>query len=217
MSPARKFRIGYCSLHSAYPSVKAGRIIQLESALERDYACLLEFDQAVASYMEQPVTLSYQVPTENKQRRYTPDFLVHYVDEQPTQLVEIKYRADLRAHWTEYKPKFRAAQQYAASQGWLFTIYTEEEIRSPYLQNARFLLRFQSPPAVIRQEYVDLLLEAIEKLDETTPAEVLLVIFQDANRRAELLPTLWYLLSKGLIGCNLFQPLTMSSSLWALE
>lgn len=217
MEPTRPIGISHsAALRAILPSTKTGRLVQLESALERDFACLQEFDRYVAQYVEQPVRIEYQSPGTARLRYYTPDFLVRYVDERPPMLVEIKYRADLQAHLAEWKDKFRAAKHYAEAQNWNFCIYTEAEIQTPYLANAKFLLCFQPRSGTLREEYFHLLLTVIAALDETTPAEVLAVAFQDPDRRAELLPTLWYLISQGLVGCNLFQPLTMSSSLWHL-
>lgn len=191
-------------------------MVRLESALERDFACLQEFDRFVLDFVEQPVSIDYQSVGSSRSRRYTPDFLVRYIDERPAMLVEVKYQTDLRAHWEEWKDKFRAATRYAVARGWVFRIYTDAEMHTPYLVNAKFLLRFQSPAEALNEAYFHLLLTLIEALDETTPAEVLAVAFQDPDRRVELLPTLWYLVSQGLVGCNLFQPLTMSSPLWHL-
>jgi hypothetical protein len=54
-------------------------------------------------------------------------------------LYEVKYRDDLRAHWQDYRSKFKAARRYACTQGWVFRLITEREIRTPYLKNATFL------------------------------------------------------------------------------
>ncbi|OGX91501.1 heteromeric transposase endonuclease subunit TnsA [Hymenobacter coccineus] len=215
MQPTRKIGKSHSALRAVHPSVKNGRVVQLESALERDFCCLLEFERDITSYVEQPVAIDYVL--NGRSHRYTPDFLIHYVGEKPGVLAEIKYRADLRAHWAQLKPKFRAAKRYASAQGWEFRLYTEAEIQTPYLDNVKFLLCFRAPASALRREYAQLLLEAMAQLDESTPAEILLVAFQDADRRAELLPVLWHLVSSGQIGCNLFQPLTMRSPVWSID
>lgn len=215
MKPTRQIGRSHRSLRGSHPSAKTGQLVQLESALERDFCCLLEFDLAVLDYVEQPLPIEYEEA--GRKRRYTPDFLVRYGPAKPALLVEIKYRADLRANWARLKPKFRAAKHYAAVAGWEFRIYTEAEIQTPYLNNVKFLLRFRAPATTLRPELSELLLEIMVQLDESTPAEMLLVAFRDADRQAELLPVLWHLVSTGLIGCNLFQPLTMSSQLWSID
>lgn len=215
MQPVRKIIKSSRSLRGSHPSTKTGQLVQLESALERDFCCLLEFDSAVLSYVEQPVTIEYKL--EGRLRRYTPDFLVHYTIERSPILAEVKYRADLRAQWTQLKPKFRAAKHYAAAKGWEFRLYSEAQIQTPYLLNAKFLLRFCMPMTTVRPAYELLLLEIMAQLGESTPTELVLVAFQDPDRQAELLPVLWYLVGKGRIGCNLYQPLTMRSLVWSVD
>lgn len=213
--PTRKIGRSRSALRSFYPSVKVGRMVHLESGLERDFCLLLEYDCNIVRYLEQPVRIHYTLNGEAK--HYTPDFLIHY--QNPSYLpvlAEIKYRADLRRKWTEYKPTFKAAKQYAQTQGWLFKIYSEVEIQGVYLNNVRFLLPFQRHSSRIKQEYVNMLLEMITAIDETSPEELLLIAFQSEHRRADLLPSLWHLISRGLIGCNLYDKLTMQSPIWAL-
>ena len=214
MEPVRKIGTSHRSLRAFHPSDKNKRLIQLESALERDFCCLLEFEVEITSYVEQPVTVEYLVAEHS--RHYTPDFLIRYLDERPAVLAEIKYRADLRENWAEYKPKFRAAQRYAASRGWVFRLYTEVEIQNCYLDNVKFLLRFRSfhqpPPAAFAQR----LLQVLAQQGESTPAALLALASEEVARQAELIPTLWQLVGKGMIGCNLLRPLTMNSPVWHL-
>ena len=215
MLPVRKIGRSHSSLRAVHPSAKTGQLVHLESALERDFCCLLEFGLDIVSYVEQPVTIEYNL--EGKSRRYTPDFLVFYASEKPAVLVEIKYRVDLRSSWAQLKPKFRAAQHYAADKGWEFRLYTELEIQTPYLQNAKLLLRFKDPFLPVRPEYRQLLLNTMSKLNTSTPAELMSVACGDEKRRAELLPVLWHLVSWSLIGNDLFQPLTMQSKIWSMN
>lgn len=214
MEPVRKIGTSHRSLRAFHPSDKNKRLIQLESALERDFCCLLEFEVEIVSYVEQPVTIEYL--SAELQRHYTPDFLIRYLDERPAVLAEIKYRADLRENWADYKPKFRAAQRYAASRGWVFRIYTEVEIQTSYLDNVKFLLRFRSfhqPPPVA---FAQLLLEVLAKQGTSTPTALLHLASEETTRQAELIPSLWQLVGKGIIGCNLSRPLTMNSPVWHL-
>lgn len=213
--PVRKIGRSRSSLRAVHPSAKTGQLVHLESALERDFCCLLEFGPDVVRYVEQPVTIEYN--SEGRARRYTPDFLIFYEGEKPAVLAEIKYRVDLRKNWIQLKPKFRAAQHYAADKGWEFRLYTELEIQTPYLQNVKLLLRFKDPFLPVLPEYCQLLLETLSQLNTATPAELILVVFSDIERRAKLLSVLWHLISRGLIGCDLFQPLTMQSKIWSMD
>ena len=83
---------------------------QDESALERDFVMLSTFIDATAEIVSQPVTLSFQ--EDSMQRRYTPDYLVHWSDGR-SELVEVKYRADLRAYWRGLRLGFEIASTWA--------------------------------------------------------------------------------------------------------
>ena len=215
MKPVRKIGMTYRSLSAIQPSEKNSRVVRAESALERDACCLLEFDPNVTEYVEQPLTIRYVEL--GKTRRYTPDFFVRYATTKPAQLIEIKYAQDLRANQAQFASRFMAAKQHAEAEGWDFNIWTEAEIQTPYLKNAKFLLRFRSPTLCVRSEYRHLLLELVAQLSRTTPAEVLTVAFESPQKQAELLPALWYMVSTAQLGCDLSEALTMHSSIWCMH
>jgi hypothetical protein len=199
-------------------SRKNDRMTGFESSLERDFLLILDFDRRVERYEEQPVIIEY-ISSEGRSRTYTPDVLVYYLqdltgcDMSPL-LCEVKYREDLFANWKEIKPKIRAGRSYARAKGWRFKIITEREVRTPYLDNVRFLRQYRR----IEANDVDtrLLLDTLREVRETDPESVLAAIHQDKVRRAELLPTLWFLLTDGQIEADLTQPLTMRTRIRVL-
>lgn len=200
-------------------SRKNGRMTGFESSLERDFLLLLDFDPKVARYEEQPVRIEYADATGHR-CTYTPDVLVYYhdgpaasADTRPL-LCEVKYRDDLFAKWKEYKPKFRAGRAHAREQGWRFQIVTEREVRTPYLDNAKFLRPYRSIEA--DENDMRLLLDTLRGMGEANPESVIAVIHQDRMRRAELLTVLWRLLADGQITADLSQPLTMLTRIRAL-
>ncbi len=114
-----------------------------ESALERDFVTLASFVDAGAVVTAQPVTIRFE--DEGKQRRYTPDFRVDWSDGR-SDIVEIKYRADLRAGWSRFRPAFASARIWASSNGARFRIATERGIRGPRLEAAKRLLPLRNAP-----------------------------------------------------------------------
>jgi len=215
MKPTRKIGRSHRSLRAIQPSAKTEQPVQLESSLERDFCCLLEFDSDVVKYVEQPVIIKYLL--QGRTRRYTPDFLIHYKNAKASVLAEIKYQADLQANHLELRPKFEAAEEYAAAQGWKFCIYTEAEIRTAYLKNVKFLLHFRNFQIISHEEQVQKLLAKLDDLGKSTPMEVLAQNFSNNNNGAKTLELLWCLVEKGFIGCNLLQPLTMQSDIWRID
>lgn len=191
---------------------------QYESSLERDLLDLLSFDLNVCSLEAQPLTIHYAGP-DGGLRPYTPDLLVRYrrdvipAVESPDLLVEVKFRDEYRERFHELKRRFRAARQYAREQGWRFCVLTEREIRTPYLENARFLRPYRNNPNDSECERA--LLDQIAVRGETAPAD-LLQSFSDDLDRARHLSALWKLIAEFRIGIDLQQPITMRSRLWAL-
>jgi TnsA endonuclease N terminal/TnsA endonuclease C terminal len=192
--------------------------VAFESALERDLYVLLDFDPSVAHFEEQPVTIAYQDPV-GVNRSYTPDVLVHYIPALRGQwahrsvLYEIKYRDDLRTHWHEYRAKFQAARRYARSQGWVFQLITEREIRTPYLKNVKFLRQYRDRRFDSGDGHQ--MLAILAERGETEPETLLALLSSDRWERARLLPVLWRLIAIRQVGADLTVPLTMSSRIWS--
>jgi TnsA endonuclease N terminal len=194
--------------------------VQFESALEKDLFTLLRYQQHVTrevrSFEEQPLRIDY-LGAAGQPRHYTPDALVHYQDGRPTELTEVKYRADLRKKLADLRPGFRAAQALCAERGWVFRVRTEYSIRTPLLAHAAFF------PAYLGRTHqpddVRLVLGEVQRQGNTTVGAVLDVLApirmpdgrlyaldQDALRRATLLSVLWTLVAHGFVLLDLSTP-----------
>lgn len=208
--PVRKIGITNRSVSGIVPGT--GRY---ESSLERDLMELLRFDYSVESTVPQPVTVPY-VTRNGGAGEYTPDGLIYFEPELalPPVLYEVKYRRDFRDSWKELLPKFRAAKEFALNQGWQFEVYTEKEIRTPYLQNAKFLLRYKNQ--AISKENASHILTYLEDLKTTDPQVLLHAMCYDKDNQALFIPVLWHLIANGYVGCDLDSPLTMTSKIWTL-
>src|SRR6218665_1814150 len=171
-----------------------------ESALERDFMLLLDFDLAVDVY--------------------TPDGLVEWRkdlrphDARPL-LVEIKYREAFHGEWRAWRERMRAARRHADERGWQVLVITERDIRNPFLDNARFLLPYRRRPGPPQTD--QWVLDKLSELIESTPQELFESLYQDKWNRAALIPVIWCLLAERRIGCDLTEPLTMQSTLWTLR
>ncbi len=124
-----------------FPSVRQGRTIYCESSLEFNYAHLLEFDQNVLSYQEQPLTLTYFL--EGKAHRYTADF---QVDSRASRdLVEVKPTEDCAS--PENQRIFRAVKSAANKRGYGFVVADGDQIgRQPRLSNIKLLWKYARTP-----------------------------------------------------------------------
>lgn len=218
--PVRRIPKNYRSLTGLVPNSRTQSMTAFESSLERDFLQLLDFDPDVEFYEEQPVKITY-ADSKGRRRTYTPDVLVRYrsgplqVRYPKTLLCEVKYRDDLRQHWQDYRPKFRAAQRYARQQGWRFRLVTERHVRTPYLANVKFLRSYQA--MAINASYRTQILNALVICEATNPASLLPALSPDRWQQAAILPTLWQLIALRQIGTDLRQPLTMQSRIWLKE
>lgn len=212
----RKIPKNYRNLTGVAASVKSKGAF-FESTLERDCLTLLDFDSNVIAYDVQPVAIDW-VDDNGKKRVYTPDVLVKYrhkgcsFSNKDNVLYEIKYRSDIEKNWDELKPKFKAAFNYARKMGWRFKILTEVEIRTVFMENARFLLPYVNNGG--DDSHIELLVHNLLNMRQCSVESLLKAIFNDKWARAELIPTLWYLLGINHIKTDLNLPLNMSSEIW---
>jgi len=212
--PVRIIPKNYRSLTGLVSNTRTQSMAAFESSLERDLLVLLDFDPDVEFYEEQPLTITY-ADERGRRRTSTPEVFVRYridplqAKPNPPLLCEVKYRDDLRQHWTDYRPKFRAAGRYARQQGWRFRVVTERHIRTPYLANVQFLRSYQA--MAINASSRTWLLNTLLELGETNPANLLTAMAHDRWQQAQLFPTLWQLVATRQSATDLRQPLTMQS------
>lgn len=187
-----------------------------ESTLERDFMLLMQFDAAVDYYTPQPLTMPYR-GADGLTHKYTPDGLIEWRsdrilhDSRPV-LVEIKYREAFQGEWRKWRALKRAAQEYAKDRGWHFQIYTEREIRTPFLDNVRFLLPYMRRTSA--PEIESWIIENLVEIIESTPRELINLLYRDRWNQASLIPVLWRLLAERRISFDITQPLNMQSPIW---
>lgn len=235
--PLRARRIGpsAVSLTGAFVSVKDQLHKAFESPLERDFLAILDFDWKVSAFYDQPVRVNY-TDAAGVPRHYTPDVLVYWRrDLKPARwmrplLAEIKTKRDLAGAAGKYDERFAAAEAYAKSRGWEFRVLTEQHIRTPYLQNARFLRRYREEShnfldcglleralGVFETEAAPAgeLIEEAARMRAADPDYFIPVPVDDLEAKARLLNSLWYMVATGLLGADLVdEPLTMASMIW---
>lgn len=206
----------YRNLTGLAPSEKSNDAF-FESTLERDFLTLIEFEQNIQSYEVQPVQIKWW-DEDGKQRKYIPDVLIQYFPNQcsyssfDTILCEVKYRSDIKKNWDILKPKFKAGIRYAKSRGWRFKLFTESEIRSDYMENARFLLPYYH--CQLDESHEALLLDKLRSMRECTVEQLVIAIFKDKWAQAELIHSVWHLVASRRVATDLSLPLTMSSRIW---
>jgi TnsA endonuclease N terminal/TnsA endonuclease C terminal len=187
-----------------------------ESTLERDLMEMLRFDQGVLRVSPQPLKIEFLGP-DGQPKVYFPDGLIEFKPELGMRpiLYEVKHRQDFRKNWKVLIPKFRAAKRYCADHGWQFEVYTEREIRTPYLNNVKFLYPYRE--RAVPEPIANWILQTLSDLIEADPDLLLCALCKDKSNRAELIPAIWHLVATDLIDCDLSKPLTMRSKISAVR
>jgi hypothetical protein len=139
--PVRKVANHGHNIIGRFPSLKLGRMVDFESLIERDLIYLLDFDPAITSFTEQPLTIDYEY--EGQILHYTPDF--HVVKTDQNWLVECKPHQKIGT--TKNQRKFTAGHSWCVSRRWQFEVVTDQQLRHGYrLANVRFLTQFARYP-----------------------------------------------------------------------
>lgn len=120
-----------------FPSIKLGRMVAFESLIEQDYLYILDYEADVVAFEEQPLTIPYA--WQEKQREYTPDFLVRR--QTGCQLVECKPTALVSSE--DNQRKFAIAREWCKSKEWSFAVVTDRELRNGVrLANIKLLTQY---------------------------------------------------------------------------
>lgn len=181
-------------------------MLGFESLLERDYMLLLEFDDTVEKFEEQPV----KIPFKKGVKPYVPDLLVHYSKSKKRHnpdLVEVKHTRDLEKNKEKYIPKHEQARQFAKSRNWDFKVVTEIEIRAEKLKTIKFLREYLH----IEPDGNDVkkILKAFDDISGPIELDHLLEsICASDTEKLYTIPTIWHLVVTGRLEIDFDQPIT---------
>jgi hypothetical protein len=135
--PVRKVSNRGGNVIGHFPSIKMKRMVAFESLIERDYLYLLDYEQDIEWFEEQPVAIEYE--RDGKKLHYTPDF--HIIQAGRDVLVECK--PCVFVDKDENKRKFEIARAWCISRGWRFRVVTDRHIRDGFrLENVKLLTRY---------------------------------------------------------------------------
>lgn len=205
--PVRKIPKNYLGVTGSFASAKNSQMLGFESLLEKEYMLLLEFDENVESFEEQPVN----IPVPGVIRGYTPDVLVRYRADSVSGeirkplLTDIKHTSDLQKNADQYRNKFAAAEQYSFDLGWEFRVTTESEIRIPRLANIKFLRAYRN--VVLAERDCAELIQRTNDLGGFTSSKILLdEIATSDEERLHWLPVIWNLILTRRLIADLDKP-----------
>jgi TnsA endonuclease-like protein len=210
--PVRKIGKSRITNTGRHPSVKAGRMIAFESALERDLFRLLEANPEIKSFCEQPCTIKF-VDAAGKKRSYTPDVRAEYVrplkhNGRRGYLGEVKSSNFLRRKLALMKPALRAAMKYAHANNLDFHLFTEASLRSPFARNVSFLLHYRD--RTVAPGTVATILAAVPS-GGIEIQHLVSALSTDAADQARFLTSVYTLVATGRLCANLDVSLAMTT------
>jgi hypothetical protein len=205
----RKIKKSYISCTGYFASYKNKTQIAFESVLERDFYMLLEFNENVISYVEQPITINYDYKYGSK-RRYTPDCLVNYKNG-TQQYYEVKYINEIRND-IELREKLDFLKSYFYNEYTLkFDIFTDEEICKIYLDNIKFLYKFAFVPQ--DNEKIVKINMMLKEVDKISVKKLLNILSDNQIEQMKWLSYVWKYVFENIKVVNLYEKFTMNTIL----
>lgn len=123
--------------------------VAYQSALECDFVKVCDYAREVRLVLWEPFTVRFYDLIDDKERTYTPDYLVETLDDEGcrnTLIVEVKPEREIRAIW-ERDPLGSAARAHKAMLEWLyekprhrFLLISEVEMERQGLPNMKAIL-----------------------------------------------------------------------------
>ena len=204
---ARNIKKSYLSSTGYFKSFKNDRQIAFESILERNFFLVLEFNNQVIQYEEQPITIYHQNNCGEK-RKYTPDALVTYFDN-TQKLIEVKYDDELQ-NKEEVREKLSLAKVHINENLNLdLEIFTDKNLDSIYLDNLKFLYKFVFIPVDSQKS-----LTISDTIQTYKPASIKQLLSHiDSNQLMQLqyIPYLWNYIFHNMYLIDPYKKLTMST------
>lgn len=206
--PIRKIKKNYRSVTGTFASIKNNRNIFYESLLERDCFLLLEFDDTVESYEEQPLKIPYT--RYGKKINYTPDCLVHYNNGILPCIIEVKFSNEIKEKKVFLQDKFEQIEKYLANNDMNFKLFTEIDVDEIYLENIKFIYNY----SVLRNtSKIDYFKKEFLKYQEISYQNFLSSYSVSKFEQAEAIPYIWYLVLVRYLEIDLFKPINKDTSI----
>jgi hypothetical protein len=183
-----------------FPSIKLRRPIYCESAIELDYAYLLDIDGDVSTFQEQPGKIPYIL--HGQLLSYTPDFLVLRLGR--WQIVEVKPRGKIDEE--DNQLLFRAIEPICRNAGCEFIVAPDDEIqKEPRLYNVKLFWKYGRVP-VHPQHHI-----YCREFFSRTPQSSLAELFEFFASRNQPKQVVYSLLYRGVVEIDIMESLSSDS------
>jgi hypothetical protein len=181
-------------------STTAGRFLDYESLLERDWMLLMDFDRQVEWICEQPLRLRYR--KDGRPASHVPDLLVWRAG--TPELCDVK--SEERLEDPVFLAQVEATGRACAEAGIGYRVLSEPDRQ--LLANVRWLAGFREPPADPDGERARMLAELIDG------ASTICGLLAGAIEPALARPVLMHLLWRGEVMVDVTEPIRECSRVW---
>jgi hypothetical protein len=204
----RKIKKSYISCVGYFKSYKNDKQLAFESILERNFFTMLEFDNNVQSYEEQPFQINYKI--NGKSTRYTPDAMVYYQDGSK-KVFEVKYIDEINSD-EDLRYKLSVVKDEIMQQkGLPFEVFTDKDIDNLYIKNCTFLYKFAFLPSNFEiNSKIDKTLKTSKK-EMVSISDLLDMLDTDKTKQLQYTPYIWHTIFNNTSLIDMSQKITMKS------
>ena len=189
----RKIKKNYRSITGHFPSIKNNTSIGFESKLEKAHFLILEFDNEVISYQEQP---QIEIFFNGKNQIYSADCYIKRVknSSKKDSIVEVKYTNEIEKKKEYFEKRFESAKISANKLNLDFEVYTEQNHSEIYLDNLDFLYRYKLYP--IGNKYENQIINLVKQNKRVSAFELANLISQNLKDYPTISNCIWDLVCK---------------------
>jgi len=209
MRKIRKIPIQSRSVAGSFFSITNNKRIEFESQLEKKIFLMLEYDENVDKYIEQPIRILGEI--NNKKVTYIPDVYIIYKNKKEV-IGEIKYKSEIDKKDEKLINKLETIQSYCLKNGYKFRVFTDENLNETLLKNIEFLRLHRIKPKNF-DDISEKIFWHLSRYGSKSIKDLLqdLLLVKEKN---EVLPVIWFLLYKKELRTNLLKELSLDSTLF---
>ena len=189
----RNIKKNYRSITGHFPSIKNNTSIGFESKLEKAHFLVLEFDNEVVSYQEQP---QIEIFFNGKNQIYSADCYIKRVknSSKKDSIVEVKYTNEIEKKKEYFEKRFESAKVSSNKLNLDFEVYTEQNHSEIYLDNLDFLYRYKLYP--IENKYENQIINLVKQNKRVSAFELANLISQNLKDYPTISNCIWDLVCK---------------------
>ncbi|MGV2452920.1 UNVERIFIED_CONTAM: hypothetical protein POZ17_22145 [Ralstonia mannitolilytica] len=172
--------------------------------LVRDYMHILEKDNNVISYCEQPFKVNYFF--KNIIKEFVPDYYVKYKNDKE-ELIILNVGTKEASELLEIE---KTLQKNTIK----FSMLHYKDIDSNLLFNYKFLSNYYHKGRFINDMDIQTIFTIVDKFKKLTVSQLLEEVGKTFERKAEILYVTWYLINSNLLNFNKEEKLSLKTIIW---